>query len=244
MTKGRNRQGTSGHLQEKFGPSLHPGPPGLLFGLSVLSPTAGGLQAPIRTASKDANLTWLQERFMKIGDHLYFAPNIKFSSLDRSGEHLPLQYKDRIRGFYLEPAIRSADAEDAFASGLILVSAIDAISWIKYAPRSAKRKVGDEFKQFVSVELASFADSQIAERFYQDFRNGLVHECRIKNGGQFSLDHPHTVKEENSILSINPRRLADEVEEALLRYVGALMKDETARATFLQTVKDEFSHEL
>ena len=182
---------------------------------------------------------------MKIGEKLYFAPGITFSDLDlKSGEKLALHYKDRIRGFYIEPAVRSSDAKDAFAAGLILVSAIDAIAWIKYAPRTADRQVGKEFKKFVSAELASFTDPKIAERFYQDFRNGLVHECRIKNGGQFSLDHPDTVKEEDSILSINPRRLADEVEAALLNYVKVLMENEAARAGFLQTVKDEFADEL
>jgi hypothetical protein len=41
---------------------------------------------------------------MKLGDILYFAPNVKFSDLDLSGVKLPDQFEARIRGFYLGPA--------------------------------------------------------------------------------------------------------------------------------------------
>ncbi len=43
--------------------------------------------------------------------------------------------------------------------------------------------------------LTSFASDELAARFYDDFRNGLVHEAKIKQGGQFSLELQSTVQE-------------------------------------------------
>jgi hypothetical protein len=37
---------------------------------------------------------------MKIGDHVYFAPGIRFADLDLEGPTLPTQYAARIEGYY------------------------------------------------------------------------------------------------------------------------------------------------
>jgi hypothetical protein len=59
-----------------------------------------------------------------------------------------------------------------------------------------------------------------------------------------SLSSTKRRKKEYGVLSINPRRLADEVDEALRKYVKPLMKDRPARDSFLLTLKDDFSEEL
>ena len=46
----------------------------------------------------------------------------------------------------------------------------------------------------------SFQGDALAERFYEDFCNGLVHEGRVKNGDQFSLEVDETVKELQGLL--------------------------------------------
>jgi len=53
------------------------------------------------------------------------------------------------------------------------------------------------------------------EALYEIFRNGLIHEGRIKAGAQFSYDIESTVDEPQGILVINPMRLGHEVERAL-----------------------------
>ena len=127
---------------------------------------------------------------MKIGESLYFAPEIKFSDLDLSGKNLPGQLDSRMRAYYLEPAKALAQNGHAFASGLLLVSCIDALSCLQSKPKASVRR---RFCSWIKTGLPSFGSAAIAERFYCEFRNGLVHEARIKKGGQFSLEQSCTM---------------------------------------------------
>jgi hypothetical protein len=175
---------------------------------------------------------------MRIGDFLYFAPKIKFSELDLSGIRLPEQYQSRIEGFYLNPARELAKSEYAFASGLLVVCAIDALAKIQNG------RVGNRFQKWVAEELKSFKDNEIAKRFYDDFRNGLVHEARIKNGGEFSLEQNTTVQVKCSIMKINPFRLCEEVNTALSRFIKLLHDDDNTRSSFIGILNREFKNEL
>jgi hypothetical protein len=107
-------------------------------------------------------------------------------------------------GFYVEPAEACADRGQAFASGVMLVSCIDALARVQFSDP----KVGDRIKRFAREQLKSFPTEALATRFYDDFRNGLVHEARIKEGGQFSLEIGGTVEELSGVMLINPARLA------------------------------------
>lgn len=176
---------------------------------------------------------------MRIGDILYFAPGIKFSDLDISGRKLPEQFDSRIRGFYLEPVNAMERSGHAFASGLLLVSCIDALARLELSGG-----VGARFCTWVRDELQSFGNIEIAHRFYDEFRNGLVHEARIKNGGQFSLEQSKTVDTASGVLSINPQHLADEVSAALHHYIAKLRAEPRACNELLGRLKIDFQYEL
>jgi len=79
---------------------------------------------------------------MRIGDHLYFAPDITFSNVDITGTTLAQQMGDRIRGFYLEPAHVLIENGHAFASGVMLVVAIDALARLE----TGSQNVGERFR--------------------------------------------------------------------------------------------------
>jgi hypothetical protein len=158
---------------------------------------------------------------MKIGDILYFAPEIRFGEVDLDGPGLPGLFGRRVAGFYITPAEDCANRGYAFAAGLLLVSCIDALARIRFRDGVAKR-----FGKFAVDELKSFSAPGVADRFYDEFRNGLVHECRLKNGAQFALDTGTTVEQLAGILIINPKYLAEEVRSALDSYVALLTRDE------------------
>src|SRR4051812_11163377 len=86
---------------------------------------------------------------MRVGDILYFAPGIRFRDVDVNGARLPDQYRQRIVGFYVEPAEGCAASRQAFASGVLLVSCIDALARVRFSERS----VGDRIKRFAREEL-------------------------------------------------------------------------------------------
>ena len=178
---------------------------------------------------------------MRIREHLYFAPDVKFSELDISGDILPDQFEKRIRGYYIDPAIEAAKAGHAFASGLVWVACIDALA---YFQARGSKKGGDRFRIWCEAHLPSFNDDEMSRRFYKDFRNGLVHNARIKNGGEFTLESDCTVEVRESILSINPLHLAKEVSDALNRYIALLKADDDARARFLDRICSDFEYEL
>ena len=157
---------------------------------------------------------------MKIDGLVYFAPNVHFDEVDFDGLDLPDLIVRRIGGFYLSPARILIDAREAFGAGLILVTCIDALARLKIGGA-----VGTRFRQFVQNELRSFATRGLSQRFYDDFRNGLVHEARVKLGGQFSLQTPRTLCYDRTYMVVNPEFLLDEVGQALKRYSVLLRTD-------------------
>ena len=172
---------------------------------------------------------------MRIAELLYFAPGVRFDEVDFYGENLPDQFEHRVRSFYLEPAIMCAEAGAAFAAGVLLLACIDALARMK----TGMGKVGTRFKNFALSELASFSDGNRAERLYDAFRNGLIHEGRIKAGAQFSFDIESTVDDLQGVLVINPRRLAHEVERALENYIAELRADKKLRALLVRQITED-----
>jgi len=169
---------------------------------------------------------------MRIGDLLYFGPGLRFDQVDLDGPELLKQFENRMMGFYIEPAEKCVRCGYAFAAGVLLVSCIDALARLRFGDG-----VGRRFRRFVCQELRSFFDDSLTQRFYDEFRNGLVHEARIKNGGQFSLETNTTVTELGGLLLINPDYLAQEVRAALQSYVTFLSQDDRARERLAQTLR-------
>lgn len=176
---------------------------------------------------------------MKIGDLLFFAPGIRFDELDLTGAKLPEQLQQRIGGYYVEPSRECCKNGHAFAAGVLLVSCIDATARLRYGGG-----VGERFRRFAAEELASFSAPGLDARFYDEYRNGLVHEARLKRGAQFSLERPSTVEDVGGILLINPQRLADEVEVALKKWIGELTADTKKQAALVACVKTDFADDL
>lgn len=178
---------------------------------------------------------------MRIREHLYFAPGITFSNVDTSGIALAQQISSRFQGFYLKPVRLLVEGDHAFASGVLLVAAIDALARLE----TGNHKVGERFQSWCTAHLPSCKDT-ITNRFYELFRNGLVHEARIKDGGEFSLEIQNTFQESGLILSCNPKRLLAEVESALVAYIRTLEVDpeklEVVRGRILKDFTYEFSN--
>lgn len=176
---------------------------------------------------------------MRLGDILYFAPGIRFDQVDLDGANLPAHFKRRIVGFYLEPAKECARNGFAFASGVLLVSCLDALARLRFCGG-----VGKRFRKFAISELRSFSAATLAERFYDEFRNGLVHEARLKNGAQFAREIGATVESRNGILLVNPDRLAVELCAALDSYVKLLTFSARERKKLASTLRQDLAEDF
>lgn len=181
---------------------------------------------------------------MDINGILYFAPSIPFKGVDWDGDRLPKQFRQRIDGFYLTPAECCIAAGHAFAAGLLLASCIDALARLKYQMLDGKAVVSRRIKKFLVEELISFKAESIAGHVCDQFRNGLVHEARLKGGARFSLDIAETVHEENGLIIINPAQLLIEVRKALNTYIEHLEANKTARTNLANDLKSDLNDDI
>jgi hypothetical protein len=174
----------------------------------------------------------------RIGDHLYFAPGVRFSQLDLSGLRLPTQFKQRIAGFYLKPAI-SVAAENAFAAGLLVTCAIDALAFYNTGSMSVSGRIIAYCKK-----IPDLAVGENAELFCDKFRHGLVHEARVKDGSEFSTELQQTSLRDGDRLIVNPVRLANDLMPVLDAFIDELYHDLKRTAAFRRKIKRTFSFEL
>jgi len=182
---------------------------------------------------------------MREGDDLFFAPGIRFGEVDLVGDALADQYRARIDEFYLAPARLCIERSYAFAAGLLLVSTIDFMAGLQHSAEGlAERNVGADFRRFARHELQSFQTGDLAQRLYDEFRNGLTHEARIKNAGEFSFDWPQTVRLAGGGLCINPTYLLREVEDALDRQIAELSWDDAKRKEAADRLRVLFAKEF
>jgi len=131
---------------------------------------------------------------MKIGDILYFSPKYRFDQINWNDEEELIEaFRDRVEGFYLNPARVLNEHKYAFGSGILCVTTIDFLARIT----NNSERVGHRIKRWLTENMPKYFDETLAQRFHEEFRNGLVHEGRIKNCGQFSYDVDELVHQEN-----------------------------------------------
>lgn len=182
---------------------------------------------------------------MREGDDLFFAPAVRFSELELTGSKFPEQYKARIQGYYLDPVRLCVESGHAFGAGLLLVSAIDFMAGLHHsADELQDRQVGLDFRSFARRHLKSFSTPGLAFMLYDHFRNGLAHEARVKNGGEFSFQHERTVCVLYGSISINPAHLLIEVTNALAAQINGMSTDAWQQKHAIDRVREQFKTEL
>jgi hypothetical protein len=177
---------------------------------------------------------------MRIDEILFFAPRVPFHTVDTGSPSLILHFCLRIEGYYLSPAVELASHRDAFPAGVLLVSAVDALA--RYDPRCTDPVT--RYTDWLAREMPSFGDPLHARRFYNDFRCGLVHEARIKNGCEFSTAIRKTLHLEDGVMVINPQYFHAEAVSALASFSDYLGRDAGAFTTFRNRIRADFQHEF
>lgn len=181
---------------------------------------------------------------MQIGDLTFFAPNIPFEDIDLTGRHLPDQILARIEGYYLEPAGLCVQAGHAFGAGLLVVTSIDAASRFAHGPNRIKRNTGRDFTTYARTRLPSFGTQEAAEMLYDNYRNGLVHEARLKEGCQFSLDIGRTLSTSGRFPVIDAQYLLNEVRGSIHQLVEEMREDEQFQNEVVAYIRQTFASEL
>ena len=175
----------------------------------------------------------------RVDDELQFAPGIPFRVLDLKQGKLPRQFYRRIVGFYLDPAIELANRRHDFAAGLLAVCAADALAgFITGASGTTERMVGF-FRQ-----IDGLGDEEVARLFVDHFRNGLVHEARVKGGGEFSMAADGVAVRRGSSLAINPVLLAKAVHGRLKDFCQHVEQNPADLNALKKKIRSRFAEEL
>lgn len=89
-----------------------------------------------------------------------------------------------------------------------------------------------------------FTSRTLADRFYNEFRNGLIHEGRIKDAGQFSYDFPEIIKVEEGVMIVNPDKLICKINTVLDNYIMQLKESESFFLKFKESLRNDFIKEI
>ena len=194
---------------------------------------------------------------------LLYTPSCTFEDLKKAidngdKEKIIRMFKERVEELYLKPAkLLIEKAEDTgeskadrnknmgfvFSAGLICVSVIDFLG--RYYMGCPKKDVRCRFICWLLSYMRPPFNKYLANKFYKDFRNGLVHECRIKNGGEFSLNEEVVIKKSDGFLIVNPKKLLDEIQRAFdKKYIAELEKNDALFEEFKNCLKNEFEDDF
>lgn len=180
---------------------------------------------------------------MRVGAFLLFAPpDVTFDRLDFADACATVDaFVQRIEGFYLRPADALSELRHAFACGVLCCTAIDALG--RYEdPRAPRDTRFEEWAARHILELRRMPS--LAKRFHDDFRHGLVHEGRVKNGGQFSFETAEAVVAEDRVLIVNPDYLLPPIRSGLHELAHGLLSDHARYQGFARQLQRQFRIEL
>jgi len=186
---------------------------------------------------------------MRIADILYFSPDYKFSHLKWDDKKTLIDaFKDRVKGFYLEPAKKLNEDKNGFATGVLCVTTIDFLARIATTETD---KVEKRILEWLKANIEEFREADpdaprqtLANRLYDEFRNGLVHEGRIKNAGQFSYDFQELVEVGDGIMVVNPDRLLNAINSSFERYIDQIERKEFVFHQFRCALMRDFQKDV
>ncbi|ADG82846.1 hypothetical protein [Thermincola potens] len=181
---------------------------------------------------------------MNIRDVIYFSPNYRMEDLDFDNRIQILSaFKDRIENYYFKPIQQLNSLHYAFGAGLILVSLVDALARYSSIEDNCGARIKHWLKNNVNLPYTKEEQEEIAKKFYNDFRCGLVHESHIKNSGQFSYDTWKAITYENGFLIINPEAFFSEIKEYFARFLADLKVNDELYKIFFKRIRKDFEAE-
>ena len=178
---------------------------------------------------------------MRIEDTIYFSPSFKFKDIDwENKDQLIEAFSDRVCGFYLNPAEKLNSNKDGFATGLLCIATVDFLARIAMGKR---KRPGPRIREWIEGSIKEFKGNNLSRKFYEDFRNGLIHEGRIKNGGQFTYD-VSKIYCEDDVMLINPGMVLNSIKISFQSYLSDIKVDEEKFNEFKELLMDDFKKEI
>jgi hypothetical protein len=145
----------------------------------------------------------------------WFAPGVRWGAVDVDAANFRDLIFRRFEGFYLAPAEELLHGGHDFAAGVLVLSAMDAVGRL-WTAKTGNKAVGRRFRR--AATLAGI-ESSFAHVFYDFYRNGLLHEARIKSGACFDQESTQLIRQDGAELIVNPRLLLAGVRALLQKLI-------------------------
>jgi hypothetical protein len=187
---------------------------------------------------------------MRFEDEIYFSKNYQWSSIDFDDKiGLLNKFTDRIQTLYLDQ-ITYLNKDDSyynsFAVGVLLFATIDFVGGYLTSKNGFNNKLLEFLKSNESFNTAS-KDTQIviSKKITESFRNGIIHNGRVKESCQFDYDFENTLFVfHDEILIINTKFLESLVEDVLKNYIDRVKTENEEMNNFINRFKNDFSDEI
>jgi hypothetical protein len=157
-------------------------------------------------------------------------------------------FEDRVYGYYINPAKLLDSGGHGFATGIICVTLIEFLARVQSGRQNVRsHETGELFMEWLAASIKDmdyngkirsynyiaannahvcFEVPEGVSDFYVNFRNGIVHDGRIKKGCQFSYRSDRlAVGLDGGIMIVNPRILLDKLDCASKGYIEKLRSD-------------------
>lgn len=169
---------------------------------------------------------------MELDGKKMYSPKYPLAELrDADDEKVLEAFGDRIRNWYIGPiASMLKDPGNDFTSLAIECMLLDALSGYYFGLQ--KDSSPKTFKDFTREVVPGMKERSTAEMFYDAFRNGILHETRIKKSGFISRRVDDVVVEDNGALYVNPQELHEVLQNWFDSYHKMLSEKEGLRKRF------------
>lgn len=182
---------------------------------------------------------------MKIGKRLHFSQNYSYLKVNwDERECLIKAFKDRVETFYIQPAELLSKNELGFAVGILCITTIDFLSKFKFDDGKRLVKWIKEYIDDFNQPNPDNSNQTYADRFYDEFRDGLIHEGRIKNAGQFSYECQEIVKVKEGVMEVNPKKLLSVIKNFFSNFITQIKEDDEKFLQFENSLKNDFAKEI
>lgn len=187
---------------------------------------------------------------MQFEDEIYFSKNFEWKSVDiNDGIDLANKYNDRIRTLYMDQAnllLSKDEFYNSFTAGIILFAVIDCLGTFLTTKKGFKNKLDEFLKESEEFNKLNKVDGiVISKMITKCFRNGIIHNSRVKESCQFdyNFDNKLFVLHED-ILIINTKHLFELVSVVLNSYIDRVITNEVEMSVFKKTFAIEFESEI
>lgn len=182
---------------------------------------------------------------MNISNVIYIAPEIPMKGFDIKDKEKVLEaFKKRIDYYYFVPLKLLNEGKHAFLTGMIIVSLIDIFA--RYQDESEIDN-NNRYRNFLKNEFGW--EYFKAEKFYENYRCGLLHEGHLKANAEISYTAHHEIFADriNGLyrMIINPEKLEKSLLNYFEKYMYKLKENEERKyEIFIQIFIKDFGEEI